>query len=128
MVAPGTSPVWHTRPVTEGLTPITRESLWRMLESGDELAVIDALSPLSYALSHLPGAISMQPENVAERAPRRIPDLDTTVVVYCSSATCDSSVLVAQRLVDLGYRDVRHYEEGKEDWVAAGLPLEGSRA
>jgi rhodanese-related sulfurtransferase len=40
---------------------------------------------------------------------------------------CDSSLAVANRLIELGYRNVRHYAEGKRDWVKAGLPLAGGR-
>jgi rhodanese-related sulfurtransferase len=107
---------------------IGRESLWQKIERGDEFVLVDALPPLAYAASHLPGAISMPPEYVVSRARRRIPNSHTEVVVYCSSATCDSSLIVANRLVELGYRNVRHYAEGKRDWVEAGLPLEGRRA
>ena len=53
---------------------------------------------------------------------------ETEVVVYCMNPTCYSSVAVANRLVELGYRNVRHYPGGKEDWKEAGLPLEGGRA
>jgi rhodanese-related sulfurtransferase len=88
---------------------------------------VDALAPISYAASHLPGAISMPPEFVAERAHRRIPDRETEVVVYCGSVTCDSSIVVAHRLIELGYRNVLHYAGGKSDWAEAGLPLEGGR-
>ena len=86
--------------------------------------LVDALSPMSYARSHLPGAINLPPEWVDERAPRRIPDLSTEIVVYCSDADCDSSVMVAERLVELGYLNVRHYAGGKRDWVDAGLELD----
>ena len=103
---------------------ITRETLQRKLEGGEELVLVDALSPMSYARSHLPGAINLPLDWVDERAPRRIPDLSTLVVVYCSDADCDSSVLVAERLQELGYRNVMHYAEGKRDWVDAGLPLD----
>jgi rhodanese-related sulfurtransferase len=106
---------------------ISRESLWRKIEDGDEFVLVDALPPLAYAASHLPGAISMPPEYVAARARRRIPDSHTEIVVYCASSTCDSSLVVADRLIELGYRNVRHYAEGKRDWMEAGLPLEGAR-
>ena len=105
----------------------SRESLWQKIERGDEFVLVDALPPLSYAAAHLPGAISIPPDDVTARAKRRIPDRDTEIVVYCASTTCDSSVVVANRLVELGYRNVRHYAEGKVDWVEAGLPLEGGR-
>jgi rhodanese-related sulfurtransferase len=107
---------------------ISRESLWQKIQGDDDFVLVDALPPLAYAASHLPGAISMPPEYVAARARRRIPDSHTEIVVYCASSTCDSSLVVADRLLELGYRNVRHYAEGKRDWMEAGLPLEGARA
>jgi rhodanese-related sulfurtransferase len=106
---------------------ITREELRRKIDGADEFVLIDALAPMSFAHSHLPGAINLPPDWVDERGPARIPDLQTEIVVYCSSPTCESSGIVANRLVKLGYRNVRHYQEGKSDWVAAGLPLVGGR-
>jgi rhodanese-related sulfurtransferase len=114
--------------MTAGPERISRASLLEKIEAGDDFALVDALSPTSFAFSHLPGAINLTPGWVDDRARRRIPDRDTEIVVYCESADCDSSVLVATRLLELGYRNVRHYAEGKRDWTAAGLPLEGGRA
>ena len=107
------------------VSSISRDELAAKIERGDEFVLIDALAPMSFAHSHLPGAINLPPEWVDERGPRRIPRLDTEVVVYCASSTCDSSIEVANRLVELGYRNVLHYADGKRDWVEAGLPLEG---
>jgi rhodanese-related sulfurtransferase len=107
------------------LPQIGRDELRAKIENGDEFTLVDALAPMSYARSHLPGAINLPLEWVDERAPRRIPELDSEVVVYCIDAACTSSVLVAERLQSLGYSNVRHYLEGKADWTAAGLPLEG---
>jgi rhodanese-related sulfurtransferase len=116
----------QTYAVATALAYISRESLWRKIESSDEFVLVDALAPISYARSHLPGAINLPPGWVDERASRRIPDQNTEVVVYCSSSTCDSSIAVANRLIELGYRIVRHYAGGKRDWVEGGLPLEGA--
>jgi rhodanese-related sulfurtransferase len=107
------------------LAPISRDELREKIERGDDFVLVDALAPMSFARSRLPGAINLPPEWVDERGPRKIPDPATEIVVYCTSSTCDSSVEVGHRLVELGYRNVRHYVDGKEDWVAAGLPLEG---
>ena len=89
--------------------------------------LVDALSPMSFAATRLPGAINMPPSRVAEVASRHIPDRGTTIVVYCAGPDCDSSVIVGERLVELGYRSVLHYRDGKSGWTAAGLPLEGGR-
>ena len=107
------------------LPHISRDELRSKIESGEDFVLVDALAPMSYARSHLPGAINLPFEWVDERAPRRIPDLGTEIVVYCVDLECDSSVHVGKRLRFLGYKNVRHYAEGKADWMAAGLPLEG---
>ena len=107
---------------------VDREQLCEQIERGDDVVLVDALPPISFAASHLPGAINIPPASVDERAPRRIPDRESEIVVYCQSPTCDASVEVGQRLLELGYRNVRHYPGGKDEWTAAGLPLEGGRA
>ena len=109
------------------LVEIDREELLARME-GNELVLVDALAPLSYAAAHLPGATSIPPDRVTALAPRRIPSLDTPVVVYCAGPDCSSSVDVATQLVALGYRNVAHYKGGKKDWTSAGLPLESARA
>ena len=109
------------------LAEISRESLWEKIQGGAELVLVDALSPISYAASHLPGAINIPPSAVDELAERRIPDPDTEVVVYCANPGCESSVEVAERLIELGYRNVRHYAGGKREWAEACLPVEGGR-
>lgn len=108
------------------LAEIDRDVLWSRIQEGG-VVVVDALAPISYAASHLPGAFNIPPERVDGLAARRIPSLDTDIVVYCQNPRCESSVEVAQRLVELGYRNVWHYAGGKDEWKDAGLPLEGGR-
>lgn len=109
------------------LAEIGRDELLARMDAGG-VVLVDALAPLSYAGAHLPDAVNIPPERVDDLAPRRIPSFDTLVVVYCAGPECTSSVTVAGRLVELGYRNVRHYAGGKEDWKRAGLPLETAHA
>ena len=107
------------------LPNITADELRRKLERSDPFILIDALAPMVYAHSHLPGAINMPPNAVEPvRCSKRMPDLGTEIVVYCANSECDDSVATAERLLALGYTNVRHYAGGKEEWKALGLPLE----
>jgi rhodanese-related sulfurtransferase len=45
-------------------------------------------------------------------------------VTYCSNTACPNSGIAATVLSKRGYTNVRKYAEGKDDWRAAGLPLE----
>jgi len=96
-----------------------------MIERGDDFVLIDALAPIVYAHSHLPGAVNMPPNAVEPiRCARRMPSLETEIVVYCSNPKCEDSLETAQKLRELGYMNVRHYAGGKDEWKKLGLPLE----
>lgn len=107
------------------LADISAEELRRKLEHGDELVLVDALAPMVYAHSHLPGAINIPPTNVDRtRLAKRIPDLATMIVVYCANVECDDSVSTADQLRAIGYTNVLHYTGGKDEWKKLGFPLE----
>ena len=48
----------------------------------------------------------------------------TEIVVYCGGPKCPMSRLAAEKLIKLGYDNVRAYEGGLEEWKAAGFPIE----
>jgi rhodanese-related sulfurtransferase len=107
------------------LPTVTAEELYRKLEEGESFVLVDALAPMVYAHSHLPGAINLPSSNVSpDRVARRIPDRTTEIVVYCSSEDCDDSHVTASKLLQLGYTNVKHYAGGKDEWRELGLPLE----
>ena len=107
------------------LPTITTEELQKKLERGDDFVLVDALAPMVYAHSHLPGAVNMPPGAVdAARCAKRMPELSTEIVVYCANPNYEDSVVTGERLRALGYTNVRHYPGGKEEWKELGLPLE----
>ena len=59
---------------------------------------------------------------------KRLADPSVEIVVYCANAECEDSVETAERLLALGYTNVRHYPGGKSEWREAGLPLERAGA
>jgi rhodanese-related sulfurtransferase len=107
------------------LPTVTADELLAKLENGDTLVLVDALPPMAYAHSHLPGAINLPPSGIeTEVVLRRIPDRDMEIVVYCANPDCDDSHATARWLQLLGYTNVRHYSGGKNEWREAGFPLE----
>ena len=106
------------------LGSIDREELRRKLEAGERFVLVDALSPMAYAHSHLPGAINLPPDRVDARVRKRLPEQTAEIVVYCANPECEDSVETGKRLLELGYTNVRHYPGGKNEWRDHGLPLE----
>jgi rhodanese-related sulfurtransferase len=51
---------------------------------------------------------------------------DQVIVVYCEGGDCQTSVALAKVIHERGFTDIRVLSGGWGDWVAAGLPVEGS--
>ena len=107
---------------------ITRDELKALLDRS-EVVVVEALSEESFAKEHIPGAIRIDYEKLEAQAPELLPNKDAAIVTYCASLPCQNSEIAANKLVALGYTNVREYAEGKADWIEAGLPVEaGARS
>ena len=104
---------------------ITREELEARLNRGEEVVLVETLGPKYYEDAHLPGAINIPHTEVDALAPEMLPDKSAQIVVYCSNRACQNSPQAARRLAALGYKNVYDYEEGKQDWIEAGLSNEG---
>jgi rhodanese-related sulfurtransferase len=102
-------------------TLITRDELKAAIDGG-AVTVVDALGEFYWAKQHLPGAVY----HVEARAAELLPDKAAAIVTYCSNTACGNSQAVASKLENLGYRNVRKYREGIQDWVEAGLPTESA--
>lgn len=95
-----------------------------LLDRGAQL--VEVLPSEEYEELHLPGAVSLPLKALdAERA--RQLDRDRPVVVYCWDALCDMSPRAATWLEQLDF-DVYDYALSKVDWMAHGLPMEGTAA
>ena len=107
------------------MAAVSADELLEKIERGGDFVLVDALAPMAYAHSHLPGAINLAPPQVDDlRCSKLIPRLDTEIVVYCSNPECHDSHATIERLRALGYTNVRHYPGGKDEWKARGFPLE----
>lgn len=106
-------------------TLITIAELARRIASPNPPRLVEALGPSFFADAHLPGAINLPPDQVDDRAATLLPNRADEIVVYCSGE-CDRALIVATRLQELGYREVRLLDGGKGDWLAAGHHLDRS--
>jgi rhodanese-related sulfurtransferase len=102
---------------------VTRTELKALMEKGD-VYVVDALGGMYFEKQHLPGAVPLVADDVADHASELLPDKAAPIVTYCSNEACPNSGNVATLLTKVGYTNVRKYKEGIQDWVDAGLPTE----
>ena len=82
-----------------GANQVGRESAVAHLKAGALL--IDVRSPGEFASGHLPKAINIPLDGIETALPRRVPNKDEALLLYCQSGT--RSGLARRRLKGLGY-------------------------
>lgn len=99
--------------------------LKRLIATSAQL--VEVLPREEYDELHLPGAISVPLKQLDAQSAKQL-DPSTDAVVYCWDGLCDMSPRAACRLATLGFDRVHDYAAGKVDWLAHGLPVEGTHA
>lgn len=89
-------------------------------EAGSRPVLLDARSTEEYAVSHLPGAVSLPVETVKDETHRELA-ASASYVVYCSAGyrACE----LARRLHQAGIHQVQNLEGGIFAWANAGHPV-----
>lgn len=87
---------------------------------------IDSRREEAYASGYILGALNIPYEDGEEELRLEHFDLtpDKTLVVYCDGSECQSSIHLAKFLHERGYKDIRVFFGGWQEWVEAGLPVE----
>lgn len=111
----------------ENVKEISTEDLKQWIDEGKEFVLMDVLASASYEARHIPTAKSapVGDPDFMEKAEALIPNKETTVAAYCSSAQCGASPRAAGMLTDAGYTNVYHYKDGLAGWQNAGHAFEG---
>jgi rhodanese-related sulfurtransferase len=99
----------------------------RRLLDEEKAQLVEVLPRAEYEEEHLPGALSLPLKEIGPKLPGVL-DPARPVIVYCYDWLCDMSPRAAARLERLGLARVYDYAAGKVDWLAHGLPREGTSA
>ena len=105
--------------VGDGFEEMTREELLERLDDG-AVVVLDVRPAEEFCAGHVPGAVSVPAETVADLL-GALP-ADAEIVAYCRGPYCVLASEVLEFLRKHGFR-ARRLEGGFPEWRAAGLPF-----
>jgi rhodanese-related sulfurtransferase len=91
-----------------------------------KIVFLDARLPEDFKAGHIKGAINLPYEESEEYAPQVLPKLakEEEIIAYCDGTECESSLLLARELMELGYGNIKVFFGGWQEWQEAGLPVE----
>ena len=92
---------------------ITAEEAKQIMDSEEGYIILDVRTQEEYDQGHIPGAIVISHEEIAEKAEEVLTDMDQLILVYCRSGR--RSKLAAEALVELGYTNIKEFG-GIIDW------------
>ena len=91
---------------------ITADEAKKMIDEGG-VTIVDVRTKAEYAEKHIPNAISVPVESIAQEPPKDLPDKDAVLMVYCRTGV--RSKQASDKLVMLGYGNVYDFG-GIVDW------------
>ena len=92
---------------------ITAEEAKRIMDSEEGYIILDVRTQEEYDEGHIPGAIVISHEEIAEKAEDVLTDKNQMILVYCRSGR--RSKIAAEALVELGYTNIKEFG-GIIDW------------
>ena len=92
---------------------ITAEEAKQIMDSEEGYIILDVRTQEEYDQGHIPGAIVISHEEIAEKADEVLTDKNQLILVYCRSGR--RSKIAAEALVELGYTNIKEFG-GIIDW------------
>lgn len=69
------------------IATISREELKEKIDRKDRFVLVETLPANYYNHDHLPDAINLPPDQIAQLAPKILPDKKAEIIVYCAKLT-----------------------------------------
>ena len=92
---------------------ITAEEAKQIMDTEEGYIILDVRTQEEYDAGHVPGAILISHEEIAEKAEKVLTDKDQLILVYCRSGR--RSKIAAEALAELGYTNIKEFG-GIIDW------------
>jgi rhodanese-related sulfurtransferase len=121
-VATEAAPVPELRTNDAGAVLVTQEEMLRMIDAGTAPAILDVRTAEEFAEGHVPGAINISHDELADRLAEIEAVKEAGVIVYCRSGR--RAGIAEELLLGQGFGNVQHLEGDMLAWLAASRPTE----
>ena len=122
--SPETEPVKQADPVGAPIGTIDGPTLAARLAAENAPLILDVRTPAEFAAGHIPGAVNIPHDELAQRMSELPNDKNAEIVVLCRSGR---RALIAEDLLQAaGYADISDLDGHMLGWNADGRPVTGA--
>ena len=86
---------------------ISQAEAMKIMAGDEPYVIVDVRRPDEFAKGHIPGAINVPNESIADEQPAELPDLDQVLLVHCQTGR--RSAAASKKLADIGYTRVLEF-------------------
>lgn len=115
-------PEWATKNYLEVGTPVVESAFKK-----NGAVIIDARPYAKTLAESIPGAMYMNDEDMPALMGRFPTDKNTPIITFCAGFECHKSHVIANKLLELGYKKVSVYAGGLPSWKEAKLQTTASK-
>ena len=102
------------------VSTISTEKLQEHLQQDNSLHLWNVLTDGYFTGEMIPGSRRVPLDAIGREVAEAKSPKGEEIIVYCGGPKCPQSLQAAQKLMDLGYTNVKAYEGGLEEWKKAG--------
>ena len=105
-----------------GAKSITARALAEQIQNSQAPLILDVRSEAEYAGGHIPGALNIPHDQLAERLSEIDVAKTEEIVVHCQSG--HRARIAEEALIKAGYSNIRDLDGHMNGWKNAGYPIE----
>jgi rhodanese-related sulfurtransferase len=108
----------------EGAKIVAADWIMKKIAAEEEVIIVDSRIESEYREGHIPGAVNIDTDHLAQQ-PELLPRSKSfPIVFYCNGPKCMKSHDAALLAREWGYRKIYWFRGGVPEWKTNGYPLE----
>ena len=122
LAATETTPIPELRTNDAGAVLVSQDEILRMIDAGTAPLILDVRTAEEFAEGHVPGAINISHDELAERLAEVEAAKEVGLIVYCRSGR--RAGIAEELLLGDGFSNVQHLDGDMLAWLEANRPTE----
>lgn len=106
---------------TQQVPQVNASMVYDASKNNHEIIILDVRTPEEFSKGHVQNSINIPVQDIQDKVEQIVPDKTTTTYLYCLSGS--RSIVAANTMIKMGYKNVFNMTSGLLSWRAKKFPL-----